>query len=505
MSFLGIDTGTTGCKSGIFSETGELLAFSYQEYDHAFPKPGWAELDPIEVWEKVKQTIKSVMRAPGIDTVKALAVTSMGEAMVPVNKNREILGPSILIYDNRGEAYTESLKNSLSNDYLYPKTGNTFGGHFSMTKLMWIKENQPNLYGQADYFLPWTSFISFMLGAEPIVDFSLANRTLLFDINKESWSDELLSIAELDRDKLPETQPAGTVIGKVSTTIAQKLELPAGIPIVLGSHDQCTNAIGCGVIDQGQAMLSMGTFICLMPVYDMKHQSQLAVPLGINTEHHAVPDHFVSFIYNQGGSVVKWFRDTFADAEHQCFEDEGRDIYSKLFSEIPDSPGKLMMLPYFTSTGLPDFSPHTSGVMTGLRLETTRGEILQGIVESIMFDLKTTVEPLGEIYPELNNIIAVGGGSKSEKWVQICADILGSPIHRPRVSEAGVLGAAIIAGVGFGGFQSYTQATSDMVKIADTFYPDPLQQSVYQKKFETYGELREKLQGFLENLSQTDI
>jgi xylulokinase len=503
MSFLGIDIGTSGCKSGIISDNGELLAYSYQEYNHYFPQAGWAELNVVEVWEKVKQTIKAVTRSPVKDPIKALAVISMGEAMVPVNKDREILGPSILIYDTRGETYTQKLNESLPNDYLYPKTGNTFGGFFSMTKLMWIKEKQPELYERADYFLPWTSFISFMLGADPVVDFSLANRTLLFDINKESWSDELLTISKLDREKLPETLPAGSIIGQVSHKIAQSMELPAGIPIVLGAHDQCANAVGCGVIHKGQAMLGMGSFICLLPVSTEKLQSHLAIPLGVNTEHHAVPGHFVSFIYNQGGSVVKWFRDTFAEFERQSYEKNGKNIYTKLFSEIPDTPGNMAMLPYFTNNGLPDFYPNTSGVMTGLRLETTRGEILQGIIESIMFDLKKTMDPLAKIGLDVKVIIAVGGGSKSEKWVQISADILGCPIHRPHVSEAGILGAAIIAGVGCESFINYTEAASVMVQSGDTFFPDSVKQAIFQKKYLTHKNLREKLSGFLDDLSHT--
>jgi len=505
MSLLGIDVGTTGCKAGIFSESGEMLALAYREYDPRNPRPDWAELDAAEVWTKVKQTISAVTQTPGITPIQALAVSTMGEAMVPVSKEREILGPSILIYDSRGQAYTQDLRRVLPDETLYPKTGNTFGFFFSMVKLMWVKENEPDLYARTDFFLPWTSFISFMLGADPVVDYALANRTLLFDINARTWSDALLEVSGIDREKLPETRQAGTVIGQVSADIAKELHLTPGLPIVMGTHDQCANAVGCGAIDAGQAMLGMGTFTTLVPVFTEKYDPQLAIPLGVNTEHHAVPDRFVSFIYNQGGSVVKWFRDTFAANDKKVYENRGEDIYVQLFSEIPESISSLILLPYFTTTGLPDFSPHTSGVITGLHLTSSRGEILQGIIESILFDLKMTIEPLREMGLDLTEYIAVGGGSKSDRWVQTCADIFGSPIRRPFVTEAGVLGSAMIAGVGSGIFRDYGSAVRDMVRMGDQFTPNLKKGVFYHWKYEKFLDLRNRLTPLLEDLSQEII
>lgn len=502
MSLLGIDVGTTGCKSAVFSEKGQLLALSYQEYDHQHPNPGWAELDSCDVWNKTKQTIVEVTQTSGIGPIKSLSVTSLGEAMVPVSENRNVLGPSILNYCVRGSEFYDRLEVSLPAEKLYEITGNTLATHFSIAKLMWIKEHQPEFYNSVDFFLPWTSFISFMLGAEPFVDYSLANRTLLFDINQCDWSESLLDIAGINKNKLPVPAEAGTVIGSVSKKIASELGLSEGLPIILGAHDQCANAVGSGVIRPGQGMLGLGSFTCAVPVFNKKLDSLWMISRGINTEHHAVPNLFVSFIYNQGGSVVKWFRDTFASFEHRVALETGDDIYKKLFSEIPDEPSKQIILPYFSMTGLPDFSALTSGVITGLRLSSTRGDILRGIAEGIIFDLKVTFDHLSEIGFGINELIVVGGGSKSQSWVQICADILGVKMMRPKIIESGTLGSAIIAGVGSGVFSNYSQAIETMVSLDEEILPNEDNHIAYKSNFDLFLKLREQLDGFLKNLSE---
>jgi xylulokinase len=501
MSLLGIDVGTTGCKAAVFSEEGHLLASAYEEYDVQRPKPGWAELDAVEVWAKVKKMISKVVSSSASDPVKALAVSSLGEAMVPVTEDRQVLGPSILNFDARGEEYLESLSSVLDNERLYRINGNTLGNHYSLTKLKWIKEHQTDLYRRAHKLLLWSSFVSFMLGADPVVDYSLANRTLLFDIDRGSWSEELLELARLDRSKLPDTAPSGTVIGTVSDRIADGLGLLPNVSIVTGAHDQCANAVGCGVIKEGRAVYGMGTFICITPVFSQRRAPAMMIERGLNTEHHAVSGQYVSFIYNQGGSLVKWFRDTFAAAERGQAEETGRDIYADLISEIPEGPSGIMILPHFTTTGPPAFISDSCGVIAGLRLETSRGDILKGILEGTTFYLKECVESLPPTGIEIADFRAVGGGSKSDAWIQMCADIMERPFVRPKITEAGALGAAIMAGVGSGVFPSYEVGVEAMVNLERTFEPDPQQQKLYEGRFEKYSRLWPLMEDYLRDLA----
>lgn len=501
MSLLGIDVGTTGCKAAVFSTEGQLLAAAYEEYDNQRPQPGWAELDTVDVWAKIKRMIAKVAASSASDPVTALAVSSLGEAVVPVTEDRQILGPSILNFDVRGEEYLERLSRDLPDEHLYRINGNTLGNHYGLTKLMWIKEHQPNLYGRTGKFLLWGSFVSFMLGADPVVDFSLANRTLLFDVDREAWSEELLEIAGLDRSKLPDVAPSGSVIGRVSSRVAAELGLPTHVSIVTGAHDQNATAVGCGAIKEGRAAYSMGTFFCITPVFSQRREPAIMIERGLNTEHHAVPAKYVSFIYNQGGSLVKWFRDTFAPAERRQAEERGQDIYAALIAEIPKHPSRTMVLPHFTTTGPPEFVSDSSGVIAGLRLETTRGDILKGFLEGATFYLKECVESLPPTGIEIAGFRAVGGGSKSDAWIQISADIMGRPFIRPTITEAGALGAAIMASVGSGVFPTYEAAVEAMVSLEQTFEPDPRKQTLYEGRFDKYRRLRPLMDQYLRELA----
>ncbi len=207
MSLLGIDVGTSGCKAAVFSEEGQLLALAYEEYDYQHPQPGWAELDARQVWEGVQHTIAHVARQARHDPVKALSVSSLGEAVVPVTRDREILGASLLNFDVRGAECLPELRERIEDGRLYGINGNTLGNQYSLTKLKWIQQHQPELYQPTDHFLHWSGCVSFMLGAEALVDYSLANRTLLFDLERRDWSDELFELAQLDRAKLPPRFP----------------------------------------------------------------------------------------------------------------------------------------------------------------------------------------------------------------------------------------------------------------------------------------------------------
>jgi xylulokinase len=502
MSLLGIDVGTSGCKAAVFAEDGRLLGFAYEEYDYHSPQPGWAELDSLQVWRQVKRTIIEAVAPAKNDRVKAVCVSSLGETVIPVTMDRKILGPALLNFDQRGEEYLPELRGRLSDERLYQINGNTLGNPYSLTKLKWLKKYQPDLYRQADQFLLWSGFVSFMLGADPQVDYSLANRTLLFDLERCDWSDELLDIAQLDREKLPATVASGVVIGSVAKAVADELNLPAGLTIISGGHDQCCNGVGSGVLAPGQAMYGMGTYLCLMPVFGQRPGVGAMLERGLNTEHHAAPGRYVSFLYNQGGSLVKWFRDTFAAAERQQAKENGGDLYSSLLAEMPGDPSRVMALPHFTITGPPDFISDSCGVLAGLKLETKRGEILKGLIEAMTFYIRELSETLPGAGLEVSDFRAVGGGSKSDAWVQISADILGRPIMRPKVNEAGVLGAAILAGVGCGVFATLEDGVEVMVQSELTFDPDPKVQAQYNERFALYQRLWPLMAEYLHDLAR---
>lgn len=501
MSLMGIDVGTTGCKAAVFDESGGVLALRYTEYDIAHPEPRTAELDAATVWEQIKGVIRETARASeAADDLKGIAVTSMGENFVPVTRDRAILGPSILNIDYRGEQYLSELRATCPNENLFRINGNVWGNQYSLPKLIWIREHQRELYDHTYKFLHWASFVTFMLGSDPYIDHSLANRSMLFDLSSRDWSPELLALGKIDREKLPDTVPSGTPIGAVSTAAARDLFIPAGTTLVSGAHDQCANALGCGVTEANMAMYGMGTFPTIAPVYTTRPKQNVMIDLGLNTEHHAVPDRFVSFIFHMGGSAIKWYRDTFAAEDHRAAQAQGMEIYDALFAELPDEPTELIVLPRFAPMGPPRFEETPYGAILGLSLETSRGAILKAILEANTMALHLVVAQLPRAGITIDRITVVGGGSRSDAHVQIAADILGKELVRSDVTEAGAFGAALLAGIGTELYDGFADVAQMLKKHAGrVFEPDARRNTRYEEKFARYKELRAFVATLTEN------
>ncbi|HUX50394.1 MAG TPA: FGGY-family carbohydrate kinase [Spirochaetia bacterium] len=500
MSLLGIDVGTTGCKAIVFSESGEILSSAYSEYDISTPHPQEAVLDTPVVWERIKETIRAAA-SRSRSAISALSVTSMGEAVVPVSADRRILGPSILNVDIRGQEFVPALIDAMDPAEFYRLTGNVPGNQYGLPKLMWLKRHQPELYRRTACFLNWSSFVTFMLGGPPVVDYSLADRSLLFDMSRGEWSDRLLSLGGIDRSKLPEAVQAGTPVGNVSPAVADELGLSAGAQIVVGTHDQCASAVGAGAVRSETAMYGMGTFPCIMPVFSSLRDPAAMMSMGLNTEHHAAAGLFGSFIYHMGGATVKWFRNQLAGGRSVSSENEQQELYETLFREMPHGPSGLLVLPHFAPMGPPDYIADSSGVVVGLTTETPRGALLRAIVEGNAFALRVTVDRLPAAGIAISELRAVGGGSKSLESLKLTADIFNLPVLRPHVEEAGALGAALLAGVGIGTYQSVREAADVVVTVGEAIEPDPRNVERYTEVFGMYQELRATMIPFTRRLN----
>ena len=497
MSLLGIDLGTTGCKAGVFGLDGACIAAAYREYDMLHPQAGWSELDSEAVWRQTRAVIAEVAAQSARDPVTALSVSAFGEAFVPVTRDREILDNSMLCVDDRGREHVERLAAAFDAERFFRINPNRPGLHYSLPKLLWLREHRPDVWRRADYFLLWSDLIAFLLGGEPVTNNSHANRTLLFDLERNDWSDELLAWSGIPRDKLGRVAPGGTVIGEVSDAAAGELNLPRGVRIVAGGHDQCCNALGCGSISDGRTICGIGSFECLTPVFRKPADPLSLLAEGLNIEHHVLPDLYVAFIFNQSGLLVKWFRDTFAAG---CVPPEGDDIYGMLDREMPDGPTRLLVLPHFEPPVSPRCIAGTSGVIAGLRTGTTRGEILKAIVECTALYFVESLGSLARIGIRTQDLVASGGGAKSDRGLQIRADVFGLPVVRPRIAEAGRLGAAMLAGLATGVFRTAREAAGLFVRCDRVFEPDAARHAAYREKHARYQKLLPALHPVLDGL-----
>ena len=497
MSLLGVDIGTTGCKAAAFSADGVCVAQAYREYAIHHPSPGWAELDSRAVWRNIRDVLREVGAGTRHDPITALCASSLAEAGVLVTHARDILGNSILFSATRGGEYIEALLRTFSREAFYDINRNLPGPHYSLPKLLWLREHQPAVYRQADRFLLWADALGFFLGGEPTACHSLASRTLLFDLRREDWSEELLAWSGIERGKLGRIVPAGTVTGTVADAVAAELGLPTGIQIVAGGHDQCCNALGAGIITPGRAVCGLGTFECITPVYRGIPDARGLLANGLNLEHHLLPGLYVSFLYNQAGTLVRWFRDTFARGEQVPAR---ADVYDRLAAEMPAEPTRLLVLPYFEPSGPPGFVSDAAGAVLGLRTTTTRGEILKAIMECVTLYFADSLASLRDLGIDTGEFVATGGGAKSDAWLQIQADIFGVPIIRPRITEASVLGAALLAGLATGVFADAAEGVGRFVKPDRVFTPDPRRHAIYRAKLAHYRQLLPALHPLLRRL-----
>lgn len=302
-------------------------------------------------------------------------------------------------------------------------------------------------------------------------------------------------------DQMADLRLGGTLLGEVAPAVAKDLGLPAGVKVVTGGHNQCTNALGAGVIRNGMAIYGMGTFICITPVYDHIPDQTKMLASGLNIEHHVIGGHYVSFLYNlTGGALLKWYRDQFGRLEKQEAAARGMDPYDLLLADLPEDSTPLLVLPHFAVTGPPLFESRTKGAVLGLTLETDRRTVLKGLLEGVTYYFREGLELLEQAGVKVEEFRATGGGAKSAVWLQIKADILGTPLATVKVTEAGALGAAILAGVGTGVYRSPKEAVDAVVKVDRVFEPDAARHDRYGEQFGKYRRLYPALRELLASL-----
>jgi xylulokinase len=490
MSLLGIDVGTTGCRAMAISLEGARLAEAFREYSPVAPASGVCELDSERVWAAIREVIAEVAGRAKQDPIRALSVASMGEVVVPLAVERRILGPSILSSDQRGAQCVRTVEQRLGRERLFQVTGSLPGSSGSLGKLCWMRDSKPQLFEGTWRFVLWNGLVSYLLGGASTCDYSLASRTLLFDLDQKRWSNEVLHASGLSPLKLPELAPAGTPVGTVDAHAARELGLPPGVRIILGGYDLCCSALGMGVIGGGMAMYLMGSFFSMVPTFNAIPLTSLMLSEGLDMGCHVVPGAFVSVLYNQsGGAVLRWFADTVVPLEKREVQKRGLSIYTELLAEMPEEPTDLIGLPHFAPAGPPHLGERLPGGVLGLLSATSRGELIKGLLEGTTYFFADGVERLRKAGISIKGCRVAGGGARSDRWLQLSADILGLPLERVPISDPAMVGAAMLAGVGSGAYAGFEQAATVVVKVEQRFEPQAHRVAFYRTQLERYREL----------------
>jgi len=494
MSLMGLDVGTTGVKAMTFTPEGKVLARSYREYPELYPKPGWVEMNPNEIWRSTKEVISEVALRTKEDPVQALSLSVLGEAVTPLGKDGKPLCNSITAVDRRSIEETHWLEETLGRKYLFQTTGMPPHPSYTLSKLLWIKNHRPDIFEKTWKFLLYEDFILYRLGLDPMLDYSLAARTMAFDIHTKSWSDEILQKSGIDKSLLASVHSSSEVVGKISPRVADELGLPPDTVAVPGGHDQPVSALGAGITKEGEATDTCGTVECVTCVSNELSLPPSRLTYNYATYPHVIEDRFVTIAYFfTAGALLKWYRDNFAFEEKKTAEREKKDVYEVMIQQTGDEPSSLLLLPHFMGSGTPWFDPSSKGALVGLTLGTKRGDIVRAILDSVGYELRVNLEFLGKSGVKAHVLHAIGGGAKSEKWLQIKADITGRRFISLEISDAGCLGAAILAGKATGVYSSFEEAIQNLVRYKKVFSPQERKRKEYEKKYRTYKKLYRSL------------
>lgn len=506
MRLIGLDIGTTGCKAAVFEEDGSLVSSASREYDVMMPHPSWAEQDAELVWRLAQDALRQVVAEVSLDwacgeEIEAIGLSVQGEAVIPVDGAGQALRPAVLGMDTRTREQNDWLRDSFGARALFDLTGMPVHTINTLPKLLWLRDHEPETWGAADQFLLYEDFLMRKMTGKAAISRCLASRTQLYDLHNGVWSPDILALLDLSPDRLAVVEPSGTPVAKMQTHLAADLGFAVPPLIVTGGHDQACGALGVGLVQPGLAMVSTGTAEVVEVAMAEPHLSEALFSGNISVYAHTVPSMYVAMTLNHsGGLLLRWFRDTFGQMELACAAESGRDAYDLLLTDLPEGPTSLLVLPHFSGSGTPTFDTASKGAILGLTFGTTKPEVTKALLEGLTFELRSNLELLQKGGIAIDELRAIGGGARSDRWLQLKADITHFPVVAPRVTDAACWGAALLAGHAAGCYPDLAETASKSVSLERRFDPDPTRAQQYDEVYARYRDLYPTLKPLLHRI-----
>jgi xylulokinase len=490
MYLLGLDVGTTGCKAAIFDLQGNIKGYGFHEYDVICEKPGWAEQDPEKVWQLTKYVISKAVQESGVKNIKALSLSVQGDAIIPVDKNIMPLHNALLGMDYRTTKESRDCSELVGDKKLFLVTGMRPHPLNSITKMLWFKNNTAYIYKNTFKFMTYADFILSKLGAEPVIDFTMASRTMAFDLHSKQWSEDILLSVGIDLGMMSKAVQSGEVVGTINPDLADELGIQRGVLLVTGGHDQTCAALGAGVIRENIAIDSHGTAEVLSTAFTEPALNDKMYTSYYPCYCHAKKDMYFTFALNHiGGILFKWYRDTLGYAEVEEAKKLGKDPYDVMVSKVPSVPSSVMVLPHFNGSGTPWCDLNSKGAILGLTMSTGREDIVKGILESLTYELRINIDTMKDAGVKIDELRTVGGAAKSSAWMQIKSDITGCRVATLKVREAACLGASILAGSAVDGYKSVDDGVHATVSLKEIYEPNKNMNRLYNEKYLIYRDI----------------
>lgn len=486
MLLAGLDIGTTGCKLSVFHPDGTSVGSVYREYP-VLRSHSAHEVDAAAIWAAVQELIaESEQKYPGI---AGIGITSFGETFVLLDEKDEPILPAMLYTDPRGEEQAARLSAAVGKENLIAITGLSAHSMYSLPKLMWVKEKLPVEFSKVKRICLMEDYIVYLLTGNAQIDYSLATRTMAFDIRNLCWSETVCAAAGIDPALFSRPVPTGTSAGQVKKELTEKLGLWEGTIVVSVSHDQVAAAIGSGVFDESRTVDGAGTVQCTTPVfgdYDpakMAESNYCIVPF-------IKPGSFVTYAFSYtGGALVKWFVDNLAQDAVRAAKEQQLSVYDLLEGGADDEPTGILVLPHFAGAATPTMDGGSKGAIVGLTLSHTQKDLYRAVMEGVCYEMRLNQELLAECGVTVAPLHATGGGAKSRVWMQMKADVLNVPVTALSTSEAGATGSAMLVGVALGLYPDLEAAAEKMVRIREVFLPRPEAHARYEAVYQRYKNL----------------
>jgi xylulokinase len=479
MYLLGLDIGTSGAKALLCDEHGKVLATATAEYPLHTPHPLWSEQDPADWWRGAQEAIRGVIGNVDVAQIAGLGLTGQMHGAVFLDEASHVIRRALLWNDQRTAAECDEITQRVGAVRLIEIAGNPALTGFQAPKILWLRNHEPENYARLAQVLLPKDYIRLKLTGVSATDAADAAGTLLLDLRKRDYSDEILGALDIPRPWLPRVYEGPEVTGHLLPAVAADLGLPAGLPVIAGGGDNAAAAIGTGVVRAGVVSSSIGTSGVLFA-----HSDSIALdPQGrLHTFCHSVPNqyHLMAVTLSAGGAF-RWLRDTLKATSY--------DEMTTAAASIPPGAEGLLFLPYLTGERTPHLDPLARGAFVGLTARHTQAHLIRAVMEGVVYSLRDGLNIMRGLNVPIEQIRATGGGGRSALWRQMQADIYGTEVVTLAAEEGPAYGAALLAGVGTGVFANVNDAVDKCVSVTGSTQPDPEAQARYEKAYAIYREL----------------
>lgn len=491
---LGIDIGTSACKVAVFDQEGNVKASASREYPVYYPRSGYAEQNPDDWWNAVCSTIRGIIESGRVkaDQIAGIGIDGQSWSAIPVDRNGEVLTRTPIWMDVRSQEICDRLNQEIGEDTILNLCGNALQPSYTTAKILWYKENLPDVFAHTVKILQSNSFIAYRFTGNLSQDLSQGYGLHCFDMKKGTWDEEMCERLGIPASFLPELFPCHAVVGTVTDRAAKESGLLAGIPVVAGGLDAACGTLGAGVLKDGETQeqggQAGGMSICMS---ECKTDKRLIMSF------HVAPDRWLlQGGTTGGGGVMRWLERELGDYERAAKDQTKKHpltVFNELAEQVPPGSEGLLFLPYMAGERSPIWDINAKGVYYGLDFSKTKGHLIRAAMEGVAFSLRHNLDVAEEAGAKVKELRAMGGSANSLLWTQIKADITGKRIVVPSSDTATTLGAVILAGVGIGMYQSFEDAVNKTVQIKRFHEPSVKAHRQYENNYHTYRKLYENL------------